>query len=183
MALLHTPAKEDGFTAPDFSLTNVDGSTVTLSDVKDAHGFVVMFICNHCPYVQAVTDRITETAAKLKKESIGVVAIMSNDTENYPADSFENMQIFAEENGFDFPYVIDRTQEVAKAYDAVCTPDFFGFDADGVLQYRGRLDSAANKPANENTVPELYNAMMAVKQKGASEIHQVPSMGCSIKWK
>jgi peroxiredoxin len=108
---------------------------------------------------------------------------MSNDAQNYPEDSFENMQIFAQENGFSFPYLIDETQEIARAYDAVCTPDFFGFDHNGILQYRGRLDSAANRPADSNTVPELLNAMRNVKEKGMVSGVQNPSMGCSIKWR
>lgn len=183
MVLMHTPTLEQGFTAPDFTLKNSDESMVSLSDVMGENGLVVMFICNHCPYVIAITDRIAQTAKTLQEEGFGVAAIMSNDTENYPQDSFENMKIFAAENGFTFPYLIDETQETAKAYGAVCTPDFFGFDAQGVLHYRGRLDSAANKPANESTVPELLEAMRAIKHVGTASVAQHPSMGCSIKWK
>ncbi len=183
MALLHTPEKLEGFTAPDFSLTNIDGQTYSLKDCMGEHGLMVMFICNHCPYVIAIIDRLAETCNRLQNEGIGCVAIMANDTENYPADSFENMKIFSKKHQFNFPYVIDKTQNIAKSYDAVCTPDFFGFDKDGLLQYRGRLDSAANKPADEQTVPELLNAMLEFKNKGQISATQTPSMGCSIKWK
>ncbi len=183
MALLHTPKKLDGFTAPDFSLTNIDGQTYSLKNCMGEHGLVVMFICNHCPYVIAIIDRLAKTCNRLQTEGIGCVAIMANDTEIYPADSFENMKIFAGKNQFNFPYLIDKTQNIAKSYDAVCTPDFFGFNKDGLLQYRGRLDSAANKPADEQTVPELLNAMLESKNKGQISATQTPSMGCSIKWK
>tara|TARA_B100001093_G_C26720130_1_gene967470 strand:+ start:337 stop:891 length:555 start_codon:yes stop_codon:yes gene_type:complete len=183
MVLMHTPQREEGFKAPDFSLRNIDGNMVGLADVMGEGGLVVMFICNHCPYVKAITDRIAETARRLKNEGIGVIAIMPNDTENYPQDSFENMKLFAKESGFDFPYVIDEAQEVAKAYDAVCTPDFFGFDGNGMLQYRGRLDSAMNKPATSDTVPELLEAMKGLKHGGQVATPQHSSMGCSIKWK
>lgn len=183
MALMHTPEKQVDFKAPDFSLKGTDGQTYSLADCQGENGTLVMFICNHCPYVIAVVERLVETCEKLKERGIGCVAIMANDTEKYPADSFENMQKFAEQHKFGFPYLIDETQETAKAYDAVCTPDFFGFDKNGTLQYRGRLDSAANKPADENTVPELLNAMTEITEKGTVSAAQTPSMGCSIKWK
>ena len=183
MALLETPGMENGFQAVDFELKNIDGNTLSLKDCQGENGTVIMFICNHCPYVKAIIDRVAATARELEQHGIKCVAIMPNDTENYPADSFENMQEFAKQNGFTFPYLIDETQDTAKAYDAVCTPDFFGFDKNGLLQYRGRLDSAANKPADADTVPELKNAMLAVKENGTSEERQFPSMGCSIKWK
>lgn len=183
MALLHTPKKEDNFQAPDFNLTGTDEKKYTLESCMDENGLVVMFICNHCPYVKAITDRLAITGKKLKDESIGVVAIMANDTENYPEDSFENMKHFACQNAFTFPYLIDETQNVAKAYGAVCTPDFFGFDRNGILQYRGRLDSAANRPADQDTIPEILNAMQEIKEKGYVTATQTPSMGCSIKWK
>ncbi|GJL85479.1 MAG: thioredoxin family protein [Micavibrio sp.] len=183
MALLHTPQKEEGFYAPDFSLKNIDGSTVSLADVKGENGTLVMFICNHCPYVKGIMDRLPQTAKALQDKGIGVVAIMSNDTENYPDDSFENMQKFSKENNFTFPYLIDETQGVAKAYDAICTPDFFGFDKDGALQYRGRLDSSGKDPANDGTTPELLDAMSQIAETDAGPAAQTPSMGCSIKWK
>lgn len=178
MVLLHTPEKQENFIAPDFKLLNCDDTFKTFSDIKGENGTLIMFICNHCPYVIAIIDRITETAKQLQAQNIGCAAIMANDTINYPADSFENMKVFANKHNFTFPYLIDETQEIAKAYDAVCTPDFFGFDKDNKLIYRGRLDSAANKPADENTVPELYNVMTNISNE-----EQKPSMGCSIKWK
>ncbi|MCB1783695.1 MAG: thioredoxin family protein [Alphaproteobacteria bacterium] len=183
MALLHTPAKEENVSAPAFSLKNIDGKTFTLEDCMGENGLLVMFICNHCPYVKAITDRLAGTCKTLQSEGIGVVAIMSNDTLNYPEDSFENMKKFAAQNSFTFPYLIDETQSVAKAYGAVCTPDFFGFDSNGILQYRGRLDSAANRPAGPDTIPELLNAMRTIKDHGITTAAQNPSMGCSIKWK
>ncbi len=183
MALMHTPEKDEGFYAPDFTLKNIDGAMVSLADIRGEKGTLVMFICNHCPYVIGITDRLGPTMKQLQDNGIGVVAIMSNDAENYPADSFENMKIFATENGFTFPYLIDESQEVARAYGAVCTPEFFGFNAEGQLQYRGRLDSAGYNPADSDTIPELLNAMLKIAKTGASPAAQTPSMGCSIKWK
>lgn len=183
MVLLHTPEKDTNFTAPDFKLKGVDGKEYTYQDCARENGCVVMFICNHCPYVLAVADRLASTCIKLQEQGIGCVAIMANDTLNYPEDSYDNMELFAQKYGFTFPYVIDETQETARAYGAVCTPDIYGFDKDGKLQYRGRLDSAANQPASVSTVPELYNAMMEVKETGRASAKQTPSMGCSIKWK
>ena len=183
MALMETPLANTSFKAPDFSLKGVDGKTYSLADVKGEKGTLVMFICNHCPYVKGITDRLASTMEALQQNGIGVIAIMANDTENYPADSFDNMKAFAKENGFTFPYVIDETQAVAKVYDAVCTPDFFGFDADLNLRYRGRLDSSGKNPAAQDTVPELKNAMLEVASGEAISHPQTPSMGCSIKWK
>ncbi len=183
MALLQTPTKDNSFYAADFSLKNVDGKTLGLNDVKGPKGMLVMFICNHCPYVKAVIDRLVEDCKALQKAGIGCVAIMPNDVENYPDDSFDNMKKFAKQHGFTFPYLIDETQETAKGYGAICTPDLFGFNADGRLEYRGRVDSAANKPADTNTVRELRDAMLQVAQTGAGPAKQSPSMGCSIKWR
>lgn len=183
MALMHTPEVETGWQAADFSLKGVDGNTYTLADIRGVNGTLVMFICNHCPYVKGIMDRLPQVMEKLQEADIGVVAIMSNDTENYPEDSFENMKLFAEENGFTFPYVIDETQEVARAYDAVCTPDFFGFDNNLELQYRGRLDSAHQHPIDEHTELDLLNAMLEIAENGYTDIKQTPSMGCSIKWR
>ncbi|MEM7679383.1 MAG: thioredoxin family protein [Pseudomonadota bacterium] len=183
MALLETPEKEENFIAPDFTLKNIDDSQVSLADVKGEKGTLVMFICNHCPYVKGITDRLAPTMKQLQDTGIGVVAINANDTVNYPEDSFENMKIFAAENGFTFPYLIDETQEIAQAYSAVCTPDFFGFNANGELQYRGRLDSSGKNAANDETVPELLNAMTQIAESGTGPSEQTPSMGCSIKWK
>lgn len=183
MALLHTPAKNDALYAPDFSLKNIDGQILSYGDVKGEKATVVAFICNHCPYVQAIIKRFVHDVKNMQSHGIGVVAIMPNDTDNYPADSFDNMKVFAEENGFNFPYLIDETQEVARSYDAICTPDIFGFNADGQLQYRGRLDSAGPNEADENTVKELLNAMLQIAEDGAGPSDQKASMGCSIKWK
>lgn len=183
MALMHTPEKDESFIIQDFSLKNIDGSMVSLSDVKGENGTLIMFICNHCPYVKGITDRLATTMKDLQDMSIGVVAINANDTENYPEDSFANMKVFAQDNGFTFPYVIDESQEVARSYGAICTPDFFGFNAQGILQYRGRLDSAGKDLANENTAPELLEAMTLIAETGQGPNTQNPSMGCSIKWK
>lgn len=183
MALLQTPEKDDAFTAPDFTLKDVSGEIRSLSDIRGDHGFVIAFICNHCPYVKAIIERLSEDFKALQDEGIGCAAIMPNDTQNYPEDSFENMQKFADQHDFSFPYLIDETQETAKAYGAVCTPDIFGFDKNGTLQYRGRLDSAGPNPADNGTVKELLEAMRRVKDVGAGPHEQKPSMGCSIKWR
>ncbi len=176
------PICDFGWQAPDFDLEGVDGKRYRLADVRGAKGTLVMFICNHCPYVRSVVDRIVRDAAALKDQGIGVAAIMSNDTEAYPADSFDNMKQFARQHRFDFPYLIDRTQEVARAYDAVCTPDFFGFDKDLGLQYRGRLDES-KREAVPGARRELYEAMVRIAETGAGPKDQVSSMGCSIKWR
>ena len=147
MALTHTPAPQFGAKPPDFKLKGVDGKTYARQDATGANGLLVMFICNHCPYVKAIALRLAADAKALQAEGIGVIAIMSNDTTTHPADSFENMQVFAKTHGFTFPYVIDETQEVAKAYGAVCTPDYFGYNKNGELQFRGRLDEVSpSKP-------------------------------------
>lgn len=183
MALLQTPEKTADFQAPDFRLKNIDGRMMSLADVKGPKGFLAMFICNHCPYVQAVIKRLIDDCAVLQKAGIGCAAIMSNDTKRYPEDSFDKMREFSTQHQFTFPYLIDETQEVAKAYGAVCTPDLFGFDARGVLQYRGRVDSAGSKMAGPDTVRELHQAMLSIAETGFSAAPQFPSMGCSIKWK
>ena len=183
MALLHTPTKNTSFYAADFELKNIDGKNLSLKDIKGKNGTLVMFICNHCPYVKAVIDRLVEDCRDLQKAGIGCAAIMPNDTENYPDDSFENMQKFAKKHGFTFPYLIDETQDTAREYSAICTPDLFGFNADGRLEYRGRVDSAGPNPANDKTERELLNAMLQVAKGGAAPAKQSPSMGCSIKWK
>lgn len=183
MALLQTPSIDDAFQAPDFTLKNIDGSMKSFAEVKGDKGTVIAFICNHCPYVKAIVERLVQDFKTLQDEGIGCVAIMPNDTENYPQDSFENMKVFAEQHGFTFPYLIDETQEVARAYGAVCTPDLFGFNADGSLQYRGRLDSAGPNPADSNTKRELLEAMRRIAEIGAGPHEQMPSMGCSIKWR
>jgi len=183
MALLETPAKDESFEAPDFKLKNIDGRILSFADIKGEKGTVIAFICNHCPYVKAVIDRFVEDAKALQDAGIGVVAIMPNDTDRYQADSFDNMVAFASEHSFTFPYLIDKTQNVAKAYDAVCTPDIFGFDAENKLKYRGRVDSAGPNEADEETKRELRDSMIEIAETGYSQIEQCPSMGCSIKWK
>ena len=183
MAALETPPVQLGWDAAPFTLKGVDGLEHTLESARGENGLLVMFICNHCPFVKAIVDRIRRDANDLRKEGIGVIAIMSNDAENYPDDSFENMKKFAAVNGFGFPYVIDETQEVAKAYDAVCTPDFFGFDKDLKLQYRGRLDASRRDTAHSDVKRELYDAMVQIAQTGKGPEQQLASIGCSIKWR
>lgn len=182
MVRTETPICEFGLPAPDFSLPGVDGKIWTLGDIRGGNGLLVMFICNHCPYVKAVLDRIIRDCAELKEYGINSIAIMSNDPTDYPEDSFENMKRMAQELGFPFPYVQDETQEVAKAYGAVCTPDFFGYNADLKLQYRGRLDES-RKEAAPGARRDLFEAMRGVAQTGQGPKEQYPSMGCSIKWK
>ncbi|WP_029007081.1 thioredoxin family protein [Azospirillum halopraeferens] len=177
-----TPICEFGRKAADFSLPGTDGRIRTLADVRGPRGTLVMFICNHCPYVQAVIDRIVRDVTDLAAHGIGAVAIMSNDTERYPEDGFEEMKRFAERHRFTFPYLLDESQAVARAYNAVCTPDFFGFNADLCLQYRGRLD-ASRREAAPDAPRELYHAMCRIAETGEGPADQIPSMGCSIKWK
>ncbi len=176
------PLCDFGWQAADFALTGIDGKSYSLANAKGEKGLLVMFICNHCPYVRSVIGRIERDAAELRQHGIGTVAIMSNDTVNYPADSFENMKKFAAENALSFPYVIDETQGVAKAYGAICTPDFFGFNADLELQYRGRLDESRTTLV-PNAKRELFEAMCQVAETGQGPREQQASMGCSIKWK
>jgi peroxiredoxin len=172
-----------GDAAPDFSLPAIDGRTVGLADVKGLNGVVVMFICNHCPYVQAVIDRIESDMRTLRGLGIGAVAISSNDADAYPQDGFEPMKQFAARHGLSFPYLYDESQAVARAYGAACTPDFFGFDGSGHLVYRGRLDASGRQPAPPGTRRELLEAMRAVAEGRDAPAEQVASIGCSIKWK
>ena len=183
MSLETTPVCEFGWKARPFRLPATDGGIYTLDDVRGAKGTVIVFICNHCPYVQAVADRLTRDARALMDMGVGVAAICSNDATSHPEDGFENMKVFAESHGFPFPYLHDESQEVARAYGAVCTPDFFGFDDHLGLRYRGRLDSAGAQPAGPDTRRELVDAMRQVTETGAGPREQTPSMGCSIKWK
>jgi peroxiredoxin len=173
---------EIGWKARDFALEGVDGKTWRLADVRGEKGTLVAFICNHCPYVKAIAGRFAEEATALAALGIGTVTIMPNDTKAYPADSFDNMKGFARQHRFTFPYVIDETQEVARAYGAVCTPDFFGFNAKDELQYRGRLDASRT-----SLVPgarrDLYEAMKLVAETGRGPAEQLLSVGCSIKWR
>ena len=182
MAAMTTPVCDAGWKAAGFRLEGTDGRIHTLADCAGARGTLVMFLCNHCPFVKAVIDRVVRDVAELARHGIGAVAIMPNDTEAYPADSFENMQRFAAEHGFGFPYLVDRTQAVARAYDAVCTPDFFGFDRMHGLRYRGRLDASRMEPVAD-TPRELFEAMMQIAETGRGPEEQLPSMGCSIKWR
>ena len=173
------PVCDFGWKAPDFRLPGVDGKTYAFADVAGPNGTLIMFICNHCPYVLAVKDRIIRDATELKSLGIGVAAISSNDVEAYPQDGFEKMK----EEGYPFPYLFDESQEVARAYDAVCTPDFFGFNARGELQYRGRLDASRKETGPANLRRDLFEAMKQVAETGHGPEDQVASMGCSIKWK
>lgn len=178
-----TPLCDFGWKAPDFRLPGTDGKVWTLADVKGPRGTLVMFICNHCPYVQAVLDRIVREARDLAALGIGVAAISSNDAETYPEDSYERMQEVARQAGFSFPYLYDESQDIARAYGAVCTPEFFGFNANLGLQYRGRLDESRRDPGPADARRELYEAMKLIAKTGAGPRDQNPSMGCSIKWK
>jgi peroxiredoxin len=172
-----------GDTAPDFALPGTDGRLWRYADATGPNGLVVMFICNHCPYVLGAIDRIVRDAGALRELGVGSVAISSNDAATYPEDSFENMKAFASRHGFQFPYVYDEPQQVARAYDAVCTPEFFGFDRDRVLQYRGRLDAAGRQAAAPDTKRELVDAMKQLVETGRAPDEQMHSIGCSIKWK
>jgi peroxiredoxin len=182
MVRMETPICDFGQPAPDFSLPGVDGKVWSLANARGPKGLLVMFICNHCPYVQAVRSRIVRDAKELQALGINSIAIMSNDPTGYPEDSFDNMKKVAKEFAFPFPYVLDETQEVAKRYGAVCTPDFFGYNADLQLQYRGRLDES-RKETVANARRDLFEAMKQVATTGLGPREQIPSMGCSIKWK
>jgi len=183
MVRTETPGLELGKPAPDFRLEGTDGKTYTLADVGGPKGTLVMFICNHCPYVKGAIDRIVRDCKELEALGIGSVAIMSNDTTAYSADSFDNMKRFAADHGLSFPYLIDETQEIARAYGAVCTPDFFGYNAEGKLQYRGRIDSGGPGKPKHGARRELFEAMKRVAETGQGPKEQIPSMGCSIKWR
>jgi peroxiredoxin len=181
MASIHQPVCEFGWQAPDFSLKNIDGTTLSRDMVMGKNGLLVMFICNHCPYVKSILPRLITDAAELKMLGVNAVAIASNDPTDYPEDSFDNMQRIANEMDFPFPYLSDPTQAVAKAYGAVCTPDFFGFNSKGELQYRGRFDESRKEAAPEST-RDLFHAMKLVAETGQGPKEQVQSIGCSIKW-
>jgi len=178
-----TPVCDFGAPAPSFTLPDPAGRKWTLQECRGERGTVVMFICNHCPYVKAVLDRILRDARDLQPLGVNFVAIMSNDTEQYPEDAPEQMARVAKQHDFPFPYLVDASQDVARAYGAVCTPDFFGYDADLRLQYRGRLDASGRNAAPPGAVRELFEAMKAVAAGGRGPEEQVPSIGCSIKWR
>lgn len=183
MVSTETPVCDFGAPAPEFRLPGVDGRTWTLADCLGPSGLLVMFICNHCPYVKAVNRKLVRDAAELNALGVRSVAIMSNDPEVYPEDSFENMQRVAKEMAYPFPYLLDETQQVARAYGAVCTPDFFGYNADLELQYRGRLDESGRRPDVGEVRRDLFLAMKQVAETGRGPEEQVPSIGCSIKWR
>ncbi len=183
MVSTETPICDFNTPAIDFNLKGVDGQIHTLDSCKGENGLLVMFICNHCPYVKAIIDRIIRDTKDLKAMGLNTVAIMSNNPDEYEADSFENMQKISEEMDFPFPYLIDETQEIAKAYGAVCTPDFFGLSKHMTLQYRGRFDASRKETAPEDTRRDLFEAMKQVAQTNKGPLEQIPSMGCSIKWK
>jgi peroxiredoxin len=182
MVSLTTPSGQLGWPAASFDLPGTDGKQHSLGSVRGTHGTVIMFICNHCPYVRAVVDKIVRDMAELAGHGVGSIAIMSNDPTDYPEDSFDHMKTFAARHGFTFPYVIDETQDVARAYGAVCTPDFFGFDRELNLAYRGRLD-ASGRSSDPAAPRELFDAMLSVAQTGRAPAVQHPSVGCSIKWR
>ena len=180
--MLSNATTKIGWKAHDFALPAVDGKTYSLADVRGPKGTLAVFICNHCPYVKASIGRIVAEAEALRAIGVGTIAIMPNDTETYAEDSFDNMKAFAARHGFSFPYAIDETQDVARAYDAQCTPDFFGFNARDELQYRGRLDASRMTPV-ANARRDLFEAMKQVAETGLGPKEQLPSMGCSIKWR
>jgi len=183
MVSLETPICDFGKPAIPFSLTGVDGNTWTLEDCMGEKGLLVMFICNHCPYVKAIRDRLVRDTRELQEFGMNSVAVMSNDPADYPEDGFENMKLVADEFQYPFPYLFDEDQSVAKAYGAVCTPDFFGYNADGKLQYRGRLDASRKEAAALDARRDLCEAMKQVARTGHGPKEQIPSMGCSIKWR
>lgn len=183
MVSLTTPVCDFNVPAIDFNLPGVDGQNWNLEKASGENGLLVMFICNHCPYVKAIHQRLVEDARILRDEfGINSIAIMSNDPNEYAEDSFENMKAVSDQWQFPFPYVIDETQETAKAYGAVCTPDFFGYNTKLQLQYRGRLDESRKQTSPEGVRRDLLEAMKHVAQTGQGPLEQIPSMGCSIKW-
>ncbi|MDA7770649.1 thioredoxin family protein [Candidatus Pelagibacter sp.] len=180
---IQTPICDFGQKALPFELKSTDNKIISLENIKGENGTLIMFICNHCPYVKAVTKEIVEDCNELKKIGINSVAISSNDGFNYPEDSFENMIKFSNDNQFNFPYLQDETQEIAKAYDAVCTPDFFGYNKDLGLQYRGRLRELKNFVPVKDEESDLLKAMKQIAETGKGPQNQIPSAGCGIKWK
>jgi len=180
---IQTPICDFGQKAHDFDLKSTNNKIISLNDIKGENGTLIMFICNHCPYVKAVTKDIVEDCNELKKIGINSVAICANDSENYPEDSFENMIEFSKKNQFGFPYLIDETQEIARTYDAVCTPDFFGYNKNLELQYRGRLRELKNLVPVRSGESDLLKAMKQIAKTGKGPESQSPSAGCSIKWK
>ena len=182
MALTKTPICDFGKKADNFELKSIDNKIISLNDAKGENGTLIMFICNHCPYVLAVINNVVEDCKELENDGIKSIAIMSNDPSRYEEDSFDNMIKFSKNNDFNFPYLIDETQEVAKTYGAVCTPDFFGYNKDLELQYRGRIRELKNLKPIESSESELKNAMKMIAKSNNGPKEQFPSMGCSIKW-
>lgn len=180
---VETPICNFDWKAPDFRLPGTDGKAYALADVEGKNGTLIIFMCNHCPYVLAILERLIRDVRDLQALGIGVAAINANDPAQYPADSFENMKKMATGHDFSFPYLFDESQDVARAFDAVCTPDFFGFNKDLTLQYRGRLDASKRDTAPADAKRELFEAMALVANSGHGPKAQIPSMGCSIKWK
>ena len=178
-----TPICDFGWKAPAFTLPGVDGKSYSLQALRGPKGTLVTFICNHCPYVKAVIDRIVRDAQELAAYGVSAVAISSNDPVHYPEDSFDNMKRFAETHRFGFPYLFDESQDVARGYGAACTPDFFGFNDKLELQYRGRLDASRKEAAHAGVRRDLFEAMKGVALTGRGPREQTPSIGCSIKWK
>jgi peroxiredoxin len=183
MASVNPPVCDFGWKAPDFKLPGVDGKVWSLDTAKGKNGLLVMFICNHCPYVKAIRPRLVAAVRELQAFGINAIAIQPNDVVNYPDDNFQRMQEVAAQFDFPFPYVLDETQEVAKAYGAVCTPDFFGFNNKLELQYRGRFDESRKETAPAGVRRDLFAAMKQIAQTGHGPKEQVASIGCSIKWK
>jgi peroxiredoxin len=183
MPPLQTPICDFNKSAFDFKLKSTENKLISLNDIKGSKGTLIMFICNHCPYVKAIIKDLVDDCNELKKIGINAVAISANDTKNYPEDSFENMINFANKNSFSFPYLYDETQEIAKIYGAVCTPDFFGYNQDLKLQYRGRIMELKNLVPVHNQDSELKLAMQTIAKTGQGPSKQIPSIGCSIKWK
>ena len=182
MTLTKTPICDFGKKADFFELKSIENKLISLNDIKGKNGTLIMFICNHCPYVKAVIDDIVDDCKNLEKEEIKSVAIMSNDQKNYPEDSFENMISFSKKYKFNFPYLVDETQKIAKTYGAVCTPDFFGYNANLELQYRGRIRELKDLKPVKNDDSDLIKAMRLIAKTGKGPENQIPSMGCSIKW-
>lgn len=183
MTLVHPPVCAFGWKAADFHLLGLDGKTISLADIRGPKATLVMFICNHCPYVKSSISRIVRDACELGQHGVGSVAIMPNDVIAYPEDSLENMQAFAKAHTLPFPYLIDETQATARAYDAICTPDFFGFNQALELQYRGRIDEGGREEGVPGARRELFESMVTIAKTGKGPSKQVASIGCSIKWR
>ena len=182
MSLTKTPICDFGKKAENFKLNSTDNKIISLDDVKGENGTLIMFICNHCPYVKAVVDDIVQDCKRLEKDGVKAVAVCSNDVKNYPEDSFDNMIKFSKNHNFNFPYLFDETQEIAKSYNSVCTPDFFGYNKDLELQYRGRIRELKELKPVRSGESDLYKAMKQISETGKGPESQIPSMGCNIKW-